>query len=116
MKKRVADIIMDTLADNGVNQAFCVVGGGAMFLNNALGISKRIKTIFNQHEQAWAMAAEGYARYSGTPALCCVTTGPGGTNTLTGVMGAYVDNMPMIVVSGQCRYNTTVAETGLNIR
>ena len=116
MKKRVADIIMDTLADNGVKQAFCVVGGGAMFLNNALGISKRIKTIFNHHEQACAMAAEGYARYSGTPALCCVTTGPGGTNTLTGVMGAYVDNIPMIVVSGQCRYNTTVAETGLNLR
>lgn len=116
MKKRVADIIMDTLADNGVKQAFCVVGGGAMFLNNALGISTHIKTIFNHHEQACAMAAEGYAKYCGNPALCCVTTGPGGTNTLTGVMGAYVDNVPMIVISGQCRYNTTVAEAGLPLR
>lgn len=117
MKKRVADIIMDTLADNGVEQAFCVVGGGSMFLNNALGISKRIKTVFNHHEQACAMAAEGYARYTtNKPALVCVTTGPGGTNTLTGVMGAYVDNIPMIVVSGQCRYNTTVADTGLPLR
>ena len=116
MKKRVADIIMDTLADNGINHAFCVVGGGAMYLNNALGITKRIHTVFNHHEQACAMAAEGYARYSGKPALCCVTTGPGGTNTLTGVMGAYVDNIPMIVISGQCRYNTSVAETGLHLR
>ena len=57
MKKRVADIIMDTLADNGVEQAFCVVGGGAMFLDNALGTTRRIKTIFNHHEQACAMAA-----------------------------------------------------------
>lgn len=117
MKRRVADIIMDTLADNGVEQAFCVVGGGSMFLNNALGVSKRIKTVFNHHEQACAMAAEGYARYTtNKPALVCVTSGPGGTNTLTGVMGAYVDNIPMIIISGQCRYNTSVPETGLPLR
>lgn len=117
MKKRVADIIMDTLADNGVEQAFCVVGGGAMYLNNALGITKRIKTIFNHHEQACAMAAEGYAKIKqNKPALVCVTTGPGGTNTLTGVMGAYLDSVPMIVISGQCRYNTSVPETGLPLR
>ena len=117
MKKRVADIIMDTLADNGIEQAFCVVGGGSMFLNNALGISKRIKTIFNHHEQGCSMAAEGYARYmTNKPALVCVTSGPGGTNTLTGVMGAYLDSIPMIVISGQCRYNTSVPETGLPLR
>ena len=111
MKKRVADIIMDTLADCGVEQAFCVVGGGAMYLDNALGISKRIKTVFNHHEQACAMAAEGYARYhSGAkPALVCVTSGPGGTNALTGVMGAYQDSIPMIVVSGQVRFETSIA-------
>lgn len=118
VKKRVADIIFDTLADLGVEQAFCVVGGGAMHLDNALGVSKRIKTIFNHHEQACAMAAEGYARYrSGAkPAIVCVTSGPGGTNALTGVMGAYEDSIPMIVVSGQVRYETTVAESGLNLR
>ena len=117
MKKRVADIIMDTLADNGVEQAFCVVGGGSMYLNNALGISKRIKTVFNHHEQACAMAAEGYARYTeNKPALVCVTSGPGGTNTLTGVMGAYVDSIPMIIVSGQCRYNTSVHDAGIPLR
>lgn len=117
MKKRGADIIMDTLADNGIEQAFCVVGGGAMYLDNALGNSQRIKTVFNHHEQACAMAAEGYARYTqNKPALVCVTSGPGGTNALTGVMGAYEDSVPMIIVSGQVRYDTTVAETGLNLR
>lgn len=117
MKKRVADIIINTLADCGLEQAFCVVGGGSMYLDNALGISKRIKTIFNHHEQACAMAAEGYARYTtDKPALVCVTSGPGGTNTLTGVYGAYVDSIPMIVVSGQCRYNTSVLDAGLPLR
>ena len=117
MKKRVADIVMDTLADLGVDQAFCVVGGGSMYLNNALGISKRIKTIYCHHEQACAMAAEGYAKYKcDRPALVQVTTGPGGTNTLTGVMGAYLDSIPMIVVSGQCRYVTSVPYTGLPLR
>ena len=117
MKKRVADIIIDTLADNGITNAFCVVGGGAMYLDNALGTSKRIKTIFNHHEQACAMAAEGYAKYTqNKPALVCVTSGPGGTNTLTGIMGAYQDSVPIIVISGQVRYDTTVAQSGLNLR
>ena len=117
MKRRVADIIMDDLADLGVRQAFAVVGGGSMYLSHALGISKRIKTIYCHHEQACAMAAEGYARYMcDRPALVSVTTGPGGTNALTGVVGAYLDSIPMIVVSGQCRYNTSVPETGLPLR
>lgn len=117
MKRRVADIIMDELADLGIRQAFAVVGGGSMYLSHALGISKRIKTIYCHHEQACAMAAEGYARYMcDRPALVSVTTGPGGTNALTGVVGAYLDSIPMIVVSGQCRYNTSVPETGLPLR
>lgn len=117
MKRRVADIIMDDLADLGVCQAFAVVGGGSMYLNHALGISKRIKTIYCHHEQACAMAAEGYARYTcDRPALVSVTTGPGGTNALTGVAGAYLDSIPMVVISGQCRYNTSVPETGLPLR
>ncbi|MDR1695377.1 MAG: thiamine pyrophosphate-binding protein [Endomicrobium sp.] len=117
MKKRAADIIMETLVENGITDAFCVVGGGAMFLNNALALNKNIKTIFNHHEQACAMAAEGYAKFSEKkPALVCVTSGPGGTNALTGVMGAYQDSAPMIVISGQIRYETTVAESGLNLR
>ena len=117
MKRRVADVIMDDLADLGIRQAFAVVGGGSMFLSHALGVSKRIKTIYCHHEQACAMAAEGYARYMcDRPALVSVTAGPGGTNALTGVAGAYVDSIPMVVVSGQCRYNTSVPESGLPLR
>lgn len=117
MKRRVADIIIDDLADLGISQAFAVVGGGSMYLNNALGISRRIKTVYCHHEQACAMAADGYARYTcDKPALVCVTTGPGGTNALTGVAGAYLDSIPMIVISGQCRYNTSVPSTGLPLR
>lgn len=117
VKVRVADLIIDELADLGVCQAFAVVGGGSMYLSNALGISNRIKTIYCHHEQACAMAAEGYARYSPShPALVSVTAGPGGTNTLTGLAGAYLDSIPVIVVAGQCRYNTSVPETGLPLR
>lgn len=116
MKKRIADIIMETLVENGITDAFCVVGGGSMHLDNAIGINPDINVIFNNHEQACAMACEGYARTCGKMALCLVTSGPGGTNTLTGVMGAYQDSIPMIVISGQVRYATTIAESGLNLR
>lgn len=116
MKKRVADIIIETLIDNGITDAFCVVGGGSMFLDNAAGINPNMNIVFNNHEQACAMACEGYYRTSGKMALCLVTSGPGGTNTLTGVMGAYQDSIPMIIVSGQVRYATTVAQSGLSLR
>ena len=116
MKKRVADIIMETLVENNVTDAFCVVGGGAMYLDNAAGLNPDMHVLFNHHEQACAMACEGYARTKDKMALCLVTSGPGGTNTLTGVMGAYQDSIPMIVISGQVRYATTIAQSGLNLR
>ena len=116
MKKRVADIIIETLVEEGVDTCFCVVGGGAMHLNNALSLNDNIKTYFNHHEQACSMAADSYARIDGKMAAVCVTSGPGGTNAITGVMGAWQDNLPMIVISGQARYNTTVEESGLNLR
>lgn len=116
MKKRVADIIFETLTDLGVTDCFCVVGGGAMFLDNALALNSKINTHFNHHEQACAMAAEAYARYSGKMAAVCVTSGPGSTNTLTGVMGAWVDSIPMIVISGNVRYATSVENSGLPLR
>ena len=105
---RVADYIFKTLADKGVNHVFFVSGGGAMHLNDALGLEKRIKYVCNLHEQACAMAAEGYARASGKPGVICVTTGPGGTNALTGVMGAWLDSVPMVVVSGQIKRATMI--------
>lgn len=116
MKKRVADIVMDILVDNGITDCFTVVGGGAMHLDNALALRKDINKVFNHHEQACAMAAEGYAKACGKMAAVCVTSGPGALNTLNGVEGAYVDNVPMIVISGHPRWNTTVNSTGLNLR
>ncbi len=116
MVKRVADIIMDTLIAHGITDCFAVVGGGAMHLDNALLVCEKMHKYFNHHEQACAMAAEAYARYSGRPAAVCVTSGPGATNTLTGVMGAWQDSIPMIVLSGQVRYELSVPKSGLKLR
>ena len=116
MKKRVADIIFETLVDLNIVDCFTVVGGGAMHLDNALALNTDMNSHFNHHEQACAMAAESYARYSGKMAAVCVTSGPGATNTLTGVMGAWVDGVPMIVISGNVRYETSIEKSGLPLR
>ena len=116
MKRRVADIIMDTLVDNEITECFGVVGGGAMHLDNALALNDRIHKVFNHHEQASAMAAEAYARICGKLAVVCVTSGPGATNTLTGIMGCWQDSLPMLVLTGQVRYEISVPKSGLNLR
>ncbi|MCI9215770.1 thiamine pyrophosphate-binding protein [Lachnospiraceae bacterium 42-17] len=116
MKKRVADIIIETLIENGITDCFAVVGGGAMYLDNALALNENIHKYFNHHEQACAMAAEAYARISGNMAAVCVTSGPGATNAITGVMGAWQDSLPMIVLSGQVRYAISVEKSGLPLR
>ena len=116
MKRRVADIVMDILVEHDIVDCFAVVGGGAMYLDNALALNDRINKYFNHHEQACAMAAEAYARLSGKMALVCVTSGPGATNAITGVMGAWQDSLPMIVLSGQVRYAISVRKSGLKLR
>ncbi|MBP1560065.1 MAG: thiamine pyrophosphate-binding protein [Oscillospiraceae bacterium] len=116
MKIRVADYIAQFFVENGITQLFSVVGGGAMHLNNAFGLEKRLNVTYNHHEQASAIAAESYSRVNNKVAAVCVTSGPGGTNALTGVLCAWQDNLPMIVVSGQVRYDITVDSTGLNLR
>lgn len=116
MKQRVADYVADFLISKGVTDVFSVVGGGAMHLNDALGHHKGLKVTYNHHEQACAMAAEAYARIENKPAVVCVTTGPGGTNALTGVCGAFVSSIPMIVISGQVRTETSVFQSGLKLR
>lgn len=116
MKKRVADIIMDILLENGVEDCFCVVGGGSMQLNNALAKCYKINKYYNHHEQACAMSAEGYVKACGKLPLVCVTSGPGGTNTLTGVLCAWQDSVPMLILSGQVRYEISVPDSGLPLR
>lgn len=102
----VSQQIADWLAERGIDQVFCVTGGGAMFLNHALGTHPRLRCTYMHHEQACAMAAEGYARITGKPAVVNVTTGPGGINALNGVFGAYTDSVPMLVLSGQVKRET----------
>ena len=106
---RVADYIVQTLAGYGVRHVFMVVGGNAMFLNNAFGAEKRIKCICNHHEQACAMAAEGYARVTGHISVVNVTSGPGAINALNGVFGAWTDSIPLLILSGQVKRETMMA-------
>jgi len=106
MTMKLSDFVARHVAEHGITQVFMVTGGGAMHLNDSLGFEQRLRTVFNHHEQASAIAAEGYARVSGRPALLNVTTGPGGVNALTGVHGAWTDSIPMLIVSGQVKRET----------
>lgn len=114
---RIADRVAEWLVRHDVNQVFTVTGGGSMFLNQAFGGHEKINSCYMHHEQACAMAAEGYARIAGKPGLVVVTTGPGSINTLNGVFGAYTDSIPMIVISGQVKTETCLSfHEGLNLR
>ncbi len=113
---RVADYIAQALAAHGLQHVFLVTGGGAMHLNDAFGRCKGLSYVACHHEQACAMAAESYTRMSGKLAVLNVTTGPGGTNAITGVWGAWVDSIGMVVVSGQVKWETVVRSTGLPLR
>jgi acetolactate synthase I/II/III large subunit len=111
--KRVADYVFDHLADTGTKDVFVLTGGGAMFLNDALGRCSRLRYVCCHHEQACAMAAEGYARVCGRTGVVSVTTGPGAINALNGVFGAYTDSIPMLVISGQVKLETCLASYNL---
>jgi acetolactate synthase-1/2/3 large subunit len=113
---RVADYLARTLVARGISDLFLVTGGGAMHLNDAFGHCPGLRYWPCHHEQACAMAAEGYYRAGRRMAAVNVTTGPGGTNAITGVYGAYVDSIPMLVVSGQVKWETCVRSTGLPLR
>ncbi len=112
MKQRLADYVADFLVKKGIKNCFTVTGGGAMHLNDALGHKEGLKCIYNHHEQGSAIAAEAYARLNNQMAALCVTTGPGGTNAITGVVGGWLDSIPMFVISGQVRYDTTARYNG----
>ena len=116
MKQKVCHYIADFLASKGVKHVFTVTGGGAMHMNDAFGHHKDLTCVYNHHEQASAIAAEGYTRMSGKLAAVCVTSGPGGTNAITGVLGGWLDSIPMFVVSGQVKRETTIYSTSLPLR
>ena len=103
MRMKVSNYIAKRLVEAGISDVFMITGGGAMHLNDGLGHEPGLKCWYNHHEQACAMAAESYARIHNKIAAICVTTGPGGTNALTGVVGGWLDSIPMLVISGQVR-------------
>ena len=104
---KVSDFIFQYLVKKyGIKHCFLVTGGGAMHLNDSIGHTKGLKYICNHHEQASAIAGEGYYRACGQLAVTCVTTGPGGTNAITGVLGQYLDSIPGLYISGQIKTST----------
>jgi acetolactate synthase-1/2/3 large subunit len=100
---KLSDYVFQFVADQGVKHVFLVTGGGAMHLNASLAAEKRITPICNSHEQASAMCAESYAKAVNGLGVALVTTGPGGTNAVTGVAGAWLDSTPTIFLSGQVK-------------
>jgi acetolactate synthase-1/2/3 large subunit len=113
---KVTDFIANALVHHGIRHIFMLTGGGAMHLNDSLGKHPALQVIFNHHEQASAMAAESYARLTNQMAVVNVTTGPGGINAFNGVFGAWTDSIPMLIISGQISYSTTVHSSGLHLR
>lgn len=100
---KISDYVMDYIASLGVKEIFCVTGGGAMHLNDSLGRHENLTGVFMLHEQGASIAAEAYARIQENLGVCLVTSGPGGTNALTGLAGAYMDSVPVIFLSGQVK-------------
>lgn len=108
MKIKLAKYVAEFLVQHGIKDCFMVTGGGAMHLDDAIGHQEGLTCTFNHHEQACSIAAEGYTRMTGNLAAVCVTSGPGGTNAITGVMGGWLDSIPMFVLSGQVKRETTI--------
>ena len=115
-KQKVSDYIVNELHKHGIRQAFMVPGGFSMHLIDSFSKKNGISCCFNHHEQACAMAAEAYARINNEPAVVCTTVGPGATNAITGVLCAYQDSIPMLVISGQVRLATMARKSGLALR
>jgi acetolactate synthase-1/2/3 large subunit len=113
---KLSDYVAQKVVEHGVRHVFMVTGGGAMHLNHSLGTHKQLECIFNHHEQACAIGAEAYYRLTNRLPIVNVTSGPGGTNAITGVYGAFVDSIGMLVLSGQVKWETTVRSTGLPLR
>jgi acetolactate synthase I/II/III large subunit len=114
---RVSDYVINFIKETyKVDTIFTVSGGGCIFLIDSLSKIKDLKYVCNHHEQACAIAAEGYARKTNNIGVCLVTSGPGGTNTLTGVLGGWLDSTPMLVISGQVNREMTTNFTQQPLR
>ena len=108
---KLSDYIVSFLVGYGITDAFMVTGGGAMHLNDSFGGNLSLHYWCNHHEQACAMGAEAYTRLTGRFAPVQVTTGPGGTNTLTGLIGMWLDSIPGLYISGQSKLEMTIGNS-----
>ena len=113
---RVADFVIDFLIKNNINLTYCVTGRGSLFLNDALAKNKKMKSIFMHHEQSAAFASVAYSQISNQPSCCMVSTGCASTNTITGVLSAWQDCIPLIFISGQHSLDETTNFTKSKIR
>lgn len=114
---RVSDYVIQFLRDNyGVDTIFTVSGGGCIFLIDSLGNTEGVKYVATHHEQAASIAAEGYARMNDKLGACIVTSGPGGTNAITGTLCSWLDSIPVITISGQVNKEMTTNYTKLPLR
>lgn len=111
MKKKVSDIVVDFMVKKGMTQVFAVAGGGAMHLNDSFANNRKINITYMHHEQSAAMAADAYFRETNKPAIIHTTSGPGSTNALTGVVGAWIDSIPTIIISGQVQTHQQINKT-----
>src|SRR6202165_2160991 len=100
---KLSDYVVRFIADQGVKHVFLVTGGGAMHLNESLSRCPAIEPVCNLHEQASAIAAENYSKATNNLGVALVTTGPGATNAITGLAGAWLDSTPCMFISGQVK-------------
>lgn len=105
---KLADYVINFFEEKNIKNIFTVSGGGSIFLCDAMAKSSKIEYVCCHHEQAASIAAEAYARFHNTIGVSIVTSGPGGTNTITGVAGAWLDHVPLITVSGQTFLSQTI--------
>lgn len=112
----VSEFIFDFFVKKNINTVFTVTGGHSMYLNDAMFKNKNLNIVCNHHEQASAMAASTYGKVKNYPAVAVVTAGPGATNAITGVAGAYLDSSPMFIISGQTGLNYVKYEDSTQIR
>ncbi|MBI2758417.1 MAG: thiamine pyrophosphate-binding protein [Chloroflexi bacterium] len=111
---KLSDYVMKFVIKQGVKHIFLIAGGGAMHLINSAGsFPGKLEFVANLHEQAAAIGAHGYGHLTGNLGVALVTTGPGGTNAITGVAGAWMDSTPMMVISGQVKRSTLMGDSGV---
>ncbi len=116
MEMKLSDYVADFLVEHGIQDMFMLTGGGAMHLDDSFGHKQGLNCVFNHHEQACAIGAEAYTRLTNRLCAVCVTSGPGGTNAITGVLGGWLDSIPMLVISGQVKRETTTWATDVPLR